>query len=263
VAARTPRLSTVRASYVDQWTAFREWCDQLTDADWSARSVLDDWRVCDLVAHFALVADSVVAAGREPSAQKPLTLSDYLTQYAEVADSISRRTRDFGSGSRPDVLALLDRRGTEAVQVMLSVEVAGDPVIAARRGPIRWSDFLVSRCIELAVHTDDLGRSLPSVRGPILQPGCLRVATRALTKVLAERAPGRSVEVRVPPVAAVQCVPGPRHTRGTPGAVVELAPVTFLRLAAGRLEWAEAARLGEILASGQRTDLSRWLPLLS
>jgi hypothetical protein len=97
----------------------------------------------------------------------------------------------------------------------------------------------------------------------VLQPACLKVATRALMQVLAKRAPGRSVEVRVPPVAAVQCVAGPRHTRGTPAAVVELDQVSFLRLASGRLDWSSAADGGLIKASGQRTDLSAWLPLLS
>ena len=91
---------------------------------------------------------------------------------------------------------------------------------------------------------------------------CLKVATRALTQVLAERAPGRSVEVRVPPYAAVQVIDGPRHTRGTPGAVVELAPLTFVRLATGRTDWAAAVDSGDVLASGERTDLSPWLPLL-
>ena len=88
---------------------------------------------------------------------------------------------------------------------------------------------------------------------------------RALTKhylaLLAQRAPGKSVEVRVPPYAAVQCIEGVRHTRGTPPAVVETDPETWLALATGRLAWAEAVGSGRVRASGERTDLSAHLPL--
>jgi hypothetical protein len=93
-------------------------------------------------------------------------------------------------------------------------------------------------------------------------PDDLRDATRFLLEELAERAPGRSVEVRVPPYGAVQCGGGPRHTRGTPPNVVETDPVTWLGLAAGTLSWDEATRTGRVRASGERADLSAYLPLL-
>jgi len=89
----------------------------------------------------------------------------------------------------------------------------------------------------------------------------LRAAARYLLLVLARDTPGRSVEVRVVPVAAVQCVAGPRHTRGTPPNVVETDPLTWFRLATGRLSWAEAMRSGTVRASGARADLSAYLPL--
>ena len=89
--------------------------------------------------------------------------------------------------------------------------------------------------------------------------------TRALVKhylaALEVRAPGRSVEVRVPPFAAVQVVPGVRHTRGTPPAVVETDAETWLALATGRTTWGDALDSGSVLASGERTDLSPYLPL--
>jgi len=75
-------------------------------------------------------------------------------------------------------------------------------------------------------------------------PSMLRDAVRALLTELARRAPGRSVEVRVPPYGAVQCVAGPRHTRGTPPNVVETDPLTFVRLATGRTSWADAVAAG-------------------
>lgn len=100
-------------------------------------------------------------------------------------------------------------------------------------------------------------------------PGRLRVTEdltpKQLTKLylarLAEKAPGYSVEVRVPPYGAVQAVEGGRHTRGTPRAVVETDPDTWLAVATGELSWAEAVESGRIRASGERTDLSEYLPL--
>jgi hypothetical protein len=89
----------------------------------------------------------------------------------------------------------------------------------------------------------------------------LRTAVRYLLDVLADRAPGRAVEVRIPPFAAVQCIEGPRHTRGTPANVVETDPLTWLALATGRLDWASAAASGKLRASGPRADISGYLPL--
>lgn len=90
----------------------------------------------------------------------------------------------------------------------------------------------------------------------------LRLLTKHFLAVLTARAPGRAVEVRVPPYAVAQCVEGTRHTRGTPPAVVETDPVTWVALAVGDLDWEEADRDGRLTASGERSDLSRLLPLL-
>jgi Bacterial SCP ortholog len=100
-------------------------------------------------------------------------------------------------------------------------------------------------------------------RGEVPPGAELRKAVRYLMLVLEELAPGRSVEVRVPPVAAVQCVAGPRHTRGTPPNVVETDPLTWFRLATGRVRWDEAMRAGAIQASGPRADLGQYLPLVT
>lgn len=98
-------------------------------------------------------------------------------------------------------------------------------------------------------------------RGTDPEPQALRVAVRYLLDELARAAPGASVEVRVPPYAAVQCIPGPRHTRGTPPNVVQTDPRTWLDLATGRAGWAEMASQGRVSASGERSDLSPYLPL--
>jgi hypothetical protein len=88
-----------------------------------------------------------------------------------------------------------------------------------------------------------------------------RFAVRHLLDRLATAAPGRTVEVRVPPYAAVQCVEGLRHTRGTPPNVVETDARTWLELATGRLTWAEAMSTGKVTASGARADLAEYLPV--
>lgn len=79
--------------------------------------------------------------------------------------------------------------------------------------------------------------------------------------LLQQKAPGRSVEVRVPPYAAVQAIGGGTHTRGTPRAVVETDPETWIALATGALTWSEALDAGRVRASGERADLSEYLPL--
>jgi hypothetical protein len=90
----------------------------------------------------------------------------------------------------------------------------------------------------------------------------LRTAVKYTLQLLAERAPGHSVEVRVPPLAAIQAIPGPAHRRGTPSAVVELDPATWLALATGTLTWEQANTSGRVRASGERADLTAWLPLV-
>ena len=87
------------------------------------------------------------------------------------------------------------------------------------------------------------------------------LAVRGLAEQLAERSPGRSVELRVPPHSAVQLVEGTRHTRGTPPTVVEVDPVAFVELCTGRLAWPDAAADGRVRATGERGDLSALLPL--
>ena len=99
--------------------------------------------------------------------------------------------------------------------------------------------------------------------GEAVDRDALRDVVRVLLARLRERAPGRSVEVRVPPYGAVQCVAGPRHTRGTPPNVVEMDPLTFLLLAVGALSFADAVAAGRVSASGVRADLAPHLPLVA
>lgn len=98
--------------------------------------------------------------------------------------------------------------------------------------------------------------------GPAPERPVLRAAVKESLAALAVAAPGRSVEVRVPPFGAVQCIPGPRHTRGTPPNVVEADPRTWLALATGRVSWDDALADGSVRASGARAgDVAGLLPL--
>ena len=98
--------------------------------------------------------------------------------------------------------------------------------------------------------------------GPAPERAVLRAAVKESLAALAAVAPGRSVEVRVPPYGAVQCVAGPRHTRGTPPNVVETDARTWLALATGRVDWATAVLNGALVASGGRAaETARYLPL--
>ncbi|SIN86606.1 hypothetical protein SAMN05443544_1471 [Agromyces cerinus subsp. cerinus] len=119
---------------------------------------------------------------------------------------------------------------------------------------------------------DDIGRAAVTVVQAVTAEGAdaatsvdrstLALAVRYSLQVLAEEAPGGTVEVRVPPFGAVQCIEGPKHTRGTPPNVVETDVTTWLALATGRLSWADARAAGRVHASGQRADLSAVLPIL-
>jgi hypothetical protein len=107
----------------------------------------------------------------------------------------------------------------------------------------------------------EVAAALARFRGGDAERADLRLLTKHFLAVLEQRAPGRSVEVRVPPYAAVQVIEGVRHTRGTPPAVVETDGATWVALALGELSWSEAVTSARVTASGERTDLSAYLPL--
>ena len=97
---------------------------------------------------------------------------------------------------------------------------------------------------------------------PAPESARLAAAVRLTARTLAARAPGASVEVRVPPYVAVQCLPGPRHTRGTPANVVETDPRTWLLLVTGLERFDDATRAGTLRVSGARaTEIAAWFPL--
>jgi hypothetical protein len=94
-------------------------------------------------------------------------------------------------------------------------------------------------------------------------PATVATAVRFSLEELASRAPGRTLEVRIPPYGAVQCVEGPRHTRGTPPNVIETDALTWLDLVTGQVGWASALAGGTVHASGLRASLAEYLPLVA
>jgi len=106
-----------------------------------------------------------------------------------------------------------------------------------------------------------LSRWLSDRSGVLADRDDLALAVRFSLQLLREKAPGRSVEVRIPPYGAAQVVEGPNHTRGTPPAVVEAEPETWLEVIIGQKSFAEAVAEGTIQLSGLRTDLQGFLPL--
>ena len=237
-----------------------DWLSTQPPSAWRVPSALPGWNLAELAGHIGMALGTVSRALGRPSPEAPITVDRYLRGYAGAATEIQDWAIDSAAGRGPDeILAAVYAERADAARA-----VADPPVtraVQAARGPISPGDFLVTRAVEMVVHADDLSRSLPD-RDPVpLDRTALRIATQALADVLAARAPGRSLELRVPPYAAVQCVQGPRHTRGTPPNVVETDPVTWVRLAAGRLSWARATAGSAVHASGERADLGPWLPL--
>lgn len=231
----------------------------LEPADFELATRLAGWRVAELVAHIGMSnLPTYLAGASAPRAE--LDTVDWVTGCAAAAAVVDERAHGMADEARPAELRAAVRETCMAVRDALQ---DADPsfVVPSRFGAITLADYLATRCVELTVHTLDLQSALG--RDPELDSDAAAVATRLLLNALAMIAPGKSVEVRVPPYGAVQCVEGPRHTRGTPPNVVETDAVTWLELATGRRRWPDAVEHGRVRASGERADLSHLLPLLS
>ncbi|MGP3687501.1 sterol carrier family protein [Streptomyces sp. IBSNAI002] len=220
-------------------------------------SGLGEWTVADLAAHIAWIADSLaVGLARPPAAVPELTAAEWPFATASLAGKISEAARETLAGA--PLPELFDRA---AAGLAAALEAnTGARVLNLWIGDMTLADFLVTRTVELVVHTDDLNRAAGS--DIPIERQALAACTRLLADALALKAPGGSVEVRIPPYAVVQCIEGPRHTRGTPPNVVETDPLTWIRLATGRTDWAAALDEAQVRASGERADLSALLPLM-
>jgi uncharacterized protein (TIGR03083 family) len=250
----------IRTAVFTQFGHVREAVRTLTADQLALPTRLGEWTVRDLAAHVTMAVETVSRnLEREEPVKAELALLDWPFATAARAGDIADGTRDLAAAN-PDLDALYAR--TEERLTRKLADAPGDRVLAARTGAITLADYLVTRTVELVVHTDDLNAAVPGLDIPYDRQA-IAACTRLLADALAVKAPGGSTEVRIPPYAVVQCVAGPRHTRGTPPSVVETDPLTWIRLATGRLAWAQALEDARVSASGERADLSAHLPLMA
>jgi uncharacterized protein (TIGR03083 family) len=254
---------------LEQSRTVREWLAGLDAADFTEQTPLPGWDVRTLTGHLVLVHRGLAQVLARPTGERPLPNHEFVRRYRRDVEMITEST----------LLATADHSGPVlveqlggAIHEIAELLASHDPrsVVGAARGPVTAGDILATRIVEVVVHADDLSRSLPERAPILLHRAALSRCTRTLAEILAGQQPGRSVEVRVPPYAAVQCSiasavgdAGPSHTRGTPPNVVETDPLSFLRLATGRITWDQAMADGTIRASGLRADLTTALPLFS
>ena len=263
-----PRIwpyDALRLAVPVQYARIADAVDAVPDADFALPTRLGEWPVAALVAHLAgnlaLLLDGLALPSPQPTAPRGLT---YREPTADDRMRVAEMAAQGAQDRTPQQLRDRLRKRVDATVYVLGKEPVDRVVEVEERGPIRLSEYLVTRCTEGVVH----GLDLTAATGVPLEhdPTALRAVVRLLADRLVERAPGRSVEVRVPGPSgrAVQCVEGPTHTRGTPGSVVEVRDaLAWVELATGRLAWADAVADGRVQASGERADLSPYLPVLS
>ncbi|MEV7418795.1 sterol carrier family protein [Streptomyces sp. NPDC089919] len=246
-----------RAAVRSQYALTAEAVRKLAPEQLARPAGLGDWTVRDLAAHLAWAVGSLAAAAARPPAERAeVTVQTWPFATAPIREQIADAHRGKDA---EDLSALWDRTG-ERLSELLEV-LPDDRLLTLWIGGMTVADFVTTRAVELVVHTDDLNRAL-SLEIP-LDRQALAACVRILADALAVKAPGGSVEVRIPPFAVVQCVEGPRHTRGTPPNVVETDPLTWIRLATGRLAWDAALDAAAVRASGERAGLGGVLPVMS
>ncbi|MYW63819.1 maleylpyruvate isomerase family mycothiol-dependent enzyme [Streptomyces sp. SID8379] len=258
--ARSYDHEKLRVAVLAQFAAVRAAVEALTPEQLAAPTRLGDWTVKDLAAHFTMAVGMLPRCLAEPApARTDLSLMDYPALSAPHAPAVAVGVKELAAGAP---LSELYERTTAGLDTYLPAGLDGGRPVAHRFGVLSLTDVLVTRAVELAVHTDDLNDAVPGLDLPV-ERQLTAAATRFLADALAAKAPGGSTEVRIPPFAVVQCVEGPRHTRGTPPNVVETDPLTWLRLATGRTTWKAALDDALISASGERADLEALLPIMA
>ena len=262
-AKKRPRsydLSRTRTAVLAQFGHVQDAVRALTPEQ-LALPGLGEWTVRELAAHLTTALEQVSRSMELPAptgGPKPeITLLQWPSSTARNAAGTAGSTQAL-TADRPDLDALYEETAARFAELVPAD--GAERLVATRAGTMRLGDVLVTRTVELVVHTDDLHRAtgldIPYDRQ------ALAACTRLLADALADRAPGGSVEVRVPPFAVVQCIGGPKHTRGTPPNVVETDPLTWIRLATGRTGWTQALESAQVRASGERAELAHLLPLM-
>lgn len=253
----------MREALAEQWAAV---AGALAAADPGAPARCPGWQVADVAALLAARAAALARDLAEPEpARRELDLLGLVRHRPGAAPAGAAPPGAPSPGApspdaaSPDAASPDARDRFGAAVRDAQAALAGAPrrvLVGGPGGAARLVDVLRLACLDAVVG----GRDLPDPAEPA--PAALRVAVRAAAELLAAAHPGRTVEVRVPPYAAVQCIGGPVHSRGTPPNVVETDPLTFCDLAAGRVAFGAAAGDGRLRASGGRADLSGVLPLV-
>jgi len=255
------RLAAAVEAATAQAVALADWLADIPEAAFAGPSALPGWDVRTVLGHVVLIQRGLGAVLGTRTTAPPLPAAQYVRTYRRDADTIAASTADTTAQHSPAVL-LAALRDVDPIRAA-AAGVTDRAVLDGPRGPITALDWAATRVVDVVVHADDLSRTFPDRDpAPLVRPA-LATAVRTLAETLAAQAPGRSVELRVPPFVAVQAVAGPRHTRGTPPNVVETDPVTWLRLATGRTPFAAEVAAGRVSATGPRSDLTPHLPLLT
>ncbi|QCB94630.1 maleylpyruvate isomerase N-terminal domain-containing protein [Cellulomonas shaoxiangyii] len=237
-------LTTASTALRTQWDALRTWAHDVGDpALAAAPSVLDGWTVAALWAHVGRAMEALTACTPAPAGVVPLTLGEYLATYAAGAADTAEAARRLAAEHVSDPVGAVERSATAAL-AHLGTLGPGDPVVQARRGPVRLSTMTLTRVVELVVHADDLLRSGRRARGTSagvpdpVDPRALAVVADALLTVV--------------------------QARG--GWDLEVADArTWVRIAAGRIPYdvdVLADALHARYTSDAVPDLGRLLPLL-
>ncbi|WP_444663256.1 maleylpyruvate isomerase N-terminal domain-containing protein [Cellulomonas sp. CW35] len=189
----TATLDEATTALHAQWDRLRTWVvDVVDDSVGDAPSVLEGWTVTALVAHVGRAMDALAACTPLPPGTVPLTLAEYLGTYAGRAADIAETTRALAAQVATDPVAWIDARAAAAFAALEAHSRSGDPVVQARRGPVRLSTMTVSRVVELVVHADDLFVSVHRVPGagagpdPV-EPGALRLVADELLAIVVAR----------------------------------------------------------------------------
>ena len=205
-------MSIPDLTYAAQLEVLKVWIGGLQPGELASPSVLPGWTVADLISHLAGTGTTIAALRVTDDEVEPMTVADYVLNYASSAETIGRLATDTTVAAGPDLLARFETAHAQAER-MLDQLGSVDRIVVSRRGPILLSDFMDTRLMELVVHSGDLARSLPGRKGPTVLPTAQRRVVAVLRELLTEKASD--------PVEAV-------------AAASSLDPAEFIELSAGR-----------------------------
>lgn len=184
-------VTTAAAALRTQWERLHEWVGLMADPRLGREaSVLEGWTITELWAHLGRAMDALAVCTPLPAGTVPLSLGEYLGTYPDRAADIAATTRRLAAEHATDPTGYVAASARAAFATLDALE--GDPVVQARRGPVRLSTMTVSRVVELVVHGDDLFRSVRRARGadaapdPV-DPGALALVADELLAIVRAR----------------------------------------------------------------------------